>query len=87
MTRLRLNGDLPRLDEDPVIEIPPRANPAAERGATALRAELATVHAQYRRAMHEAQHATEPAARKSAFAEARRLIGLASRLQARLRGA
>ena len=35
MTRLSFNGDLPRVDEEPGMEFPAPANPAAERGDTA----------------------------------------------------
>jgi hypothetical protein len=51
-----------------------------------LRAALAAAHAHYHQAMQDAHRATDPKARQAAFSEARRLVALASRLQARLGG-
>lgn len=79
MTHASLNGDLPRNDDD-----------SGERGhrpseaVAALRAQLATTHARYRRAMQDAQRAQDPASRRAALAEARRLAAHGSRLQSRI---
>ena len=79
MTHAGLNGDLPRNDDD-----------SGERGhrppedIAALRAQLATTHARYHRAMQDAQRAPDTASRRTALAEARRLAAHASRLQSRI---
>ena len=67
-----LNGDLPRVDD------------AREGEVAALRTQLAMTHARYHRAMQDAQRATDPATRRTALAEARRLAAHASRLQSRI---
>jgi hypothetical protein len=51
----------------------------------ALRTALAVAHAGYQRALEEAQRATDPADRRAALAEARRLAGRAAQIQSQLR--
>ena len=94
MTLTSLNGDLPRIDAyEPAQrqpEIPgENAGPTGSGHPTpkdeaALRAALATTHAQYRRAMQDAQRDPYTTRRRAAFVEARRLAAHASRLQTQL---
>ena len=76
MTHTRLNGDLPKIDA---------VNARRPDHEATLRAALATTHAQYRRAMQDAQREPDTTRRRAALAEARRLAARAGRLQARLR--
>ena len=77
MTHAGLNGDLPRINDASAARRAPE-------DTAALRAQLATTHARYRRAMQDAQRAPDTASRRTALAEARRLAAHASRLQARI---
>jgi hypothetical protein len=71
MTHAGQNGDLPRNDRP-------------HEDVSALRAQLATTHARYHRAVQDAQRAPDTASRRTALAEARRLAAHASRLQSRI---
>ena len=88
MTHTRLNGDLPKIDaNEPAqrqLETPAENARPPDHEAT-LRAALATTHAQYRRAMQDAQREPDTTRRRAALVEARRLAAIAGRLQARLR--
>jgi hypothetical protein len=78
MTHAGPNGDLPRNDDDSGEHDRPRED------VSALRAQLATTHARYHRAVQDAQRAPDTASRRTALAEARRLAAHASRLQSRI---
>lgn len=80
MTHASLNGDLPRI----AGERPIAADPPCRHNEAALRTELATTHARYRRAMKDAVQAPDAASRRVVLAEARRLAAHASRLQTRI---
>jgi len=80
MTYASLNGDLPRIAGERAAS----ADHASRRDEAALRTELATTHARYRRAMKDAERAPDAASRRAVLAEARRLAAHASRLQTRI---
>lgn len=82
MTHAGHNGDLPRIDDDSSEEVGAMHVPPEDMAA--LRAQLAATHARYRRAMQDAQRASDAATRRMALAEARRLAAHASRLQSRI---